>query len=126
MMLPNAHSLQDLLGKLMYTCWISKKMLWEKVEENYRDAFSTNRRASNWKRWHLIVSSSGISKDLIHKCLKKMNTGARSLPLHKVGYILRSNSREELGLSLIGDRPQHSVFQCSGLKKSPKHDTSSH
>lgn len=87
MMLPNAHSLQDLLGKLMYTCWISKKMLWEKVEENYRDAFSTNRRASNWKRWHLLVSSSGISKDLIPKCLKKMNTGARSLHLHKVGYI---------------------------------------
>lgn len=71
----------------MYTCWISKKMLWEKVEESYRDGFSNNRRAPNWKRWHLRVSSSGISEDLIPKCLK--NTGARSFPLHKVGIYLK-------------------------------------
>lgn len=41
------HSLQDLSGKLTYTCWISKKMLWEKVEEGYRDEFLNNRKAPN-------------------------------------------------------------------------------
>lgn len=89
MMLPNAHSLQELPGKLMYTCWMSKKMLWKEVEESYGDGFSNNRRAPNWKRWHLGVSSSAISKDLIPKCLKKMNTGARSVPLHKAGIYLK-------------------------------------